>query len=317
MKRKTVKSIIAAATALGLVFSAAGCGASSSGSAVSSGEAEESSAAEESAPEESAPEESAAEGESSAAEEETGEKTVITVGTPGTVKPFTYTDEDDSLTGFDIELLRAIFEKLPQYDLQFERTEFASVLTGVTSGLYQLGACNFSYSQEREETYQFSDPIFENQYVIAVSADNTDINSWADLAGKSTEGSSGLNYTTALENWNEANPDQTVEINYTESDLTTILTNVDSGKFDFQLIDRTTLNTYLEGFDFNLKAIELTDEEEDLIGTNRYAYYILEKSEAGAALAEDINGALQEVIAEGTATEISEKYLGGDYIPKE
>lgn len=243
------------------------------------------------------------------------EKTVINVGTAGTIAPFTYTDKSGELVGYDVDLLKAIFEKLPQYELKFESTEFLSITGGLDSGLYQIGACNFAYNDLRAEKYIYSDPIFENQFVIAVKADNNDINSWDDIIGKTTEVSSGSNYATALEKWNEENKDKQVILNYSENDLANVLGNVDSEKYEFQLIDKTTLKNYNEEFGYNLKSIDLTQEQSELIGSNPYSYYLLEKTSNGKKLAEELNKALAEIIADGTAAEISQKYFEGNYVP--
>lgn len=242
-------------------------------------------------------------------------KTVIKVGTAGTIAPFTYTDKDGNLVGYDVELLKAVFEKLPQYELEFESTEFTSIAAGLDSGLYKIGACNFAYNETRAKKYIYSDPIFENQFVIAIKGSNTKITKWEDIVGKTTEVSSGSNYATALEQWNEANPDKKVELNYSENDLANTLGNVDSGKYDFQLIDKTTLKNYIEEFGYDMKAIDLTKEQSELIGSNPYSYYLLEKTADGEKLAEEVNKALAEVIADGTAGKISEKYFEGNYVP--
>ena len=137
---------------------------------------------------------------------ETGEessKEKIVIATSGAPKPFTYVNENDELVGYDIELVEAVFEKIDKYDISFEKAERASVLSGLDTDRYQVGANNFASNDERREKYIFSDAIFKNQYVIAVAEESTEINSFTDLVGKSTEVSPGLNYATALEKYNE------------------------------------------------------------------------------------------------------------------
>jgi len=41
----------------------------------------------------------------------------------------------------------------------------------------------------------------------------------------------------------------------------------------------------------------------------------VEKTSDGEKLAEELNGALAEIIADGTAAKISEKYFEGNYVP--
>ena len=73
--------------------------------------------------------------------------------------------------------------------------------------MYQLAANNFALNKERQEKYIYSEPTFENQFVIAVAEGNNDIKSFEDLVGKTTEVQPGINYTTALENFNKQHAD--------------------------------------------------------------------------------------------------------------
>lgn len=240
----------------------------------------------------------------------------ISVGTSGAPKPFSYVDEDGELTGYDIEVVKAIFEELPEYSVTFENTEFTSVLSGLDTNRYQIGANNFALNDERQEKYIYSDPIFENQYVIAVPEDNETIQSFDDLAGLTTEVSPGLNYATALENYNEENPDNQVTINYSEAELLNVLQNVDSGRYDFQLIDKTMGQQFIEEHNLNLKLIDLSEEDSERIGTP-YSYLLLSRSETGEELVDEVNAAIQTLIEDGTLSQISEEFLGDDFAPKD
>jgi polar amino acid transport system substrate-binding protein len=170
-------------------------------------------------------------------------------------------------------------------------------------------------NDERKQKYIYTDPIFKNQFVIAVAADRADINSFQDLQGKTTEVQPGVNYTTALENYNKEHPDNPVKLNYSEAEMLPVLQNVESGKYDFQLIDGPMLQTYIDEFGLKLKAIDLTDEETQLIGSP-YSYLLVSKGPNGEKLASDIDGALAKLIKDGTIREISVKYFGNDYSPK-
>ena len=312
MKNKSAAKLTAAAMAVILAAGTlAGCG-SSSESADTEEAAEETTDGEEDEAE-TAEDEDAEETEEV---EEADEAVTVYVGTAGTIPPFTYTDDDENLIGYDIDLIRAIFDEIPGYEVEIEATEFASILAGLDAGIYQIGACNFAYNEERAAKYIYSDPIFENQFVIAVRSDNDDINSWEDMAGKTTEVGSSGNYATALENWNDANPDEQVILNYSENDLANTLANVESGKYDFQLIDKTTLQTYIDEYGFDLKSIDLTEEESELIGANPYSYYLVENTEEGETLVEILNEGIAAVIENGTAAEISETYFGGNFVPE-
>ncbi|MBP2643307.1 MAG: tcyJ [Firmicutes bacterium] len=242
-------------------------------------------------------------------------KKKIVVATGGQPKPFSYVDEKNEITGYDIEIVKAIFAKLPQYEVSFEKTEFPSIFAGLDSDRYQIGANNFAMNKERKEKYIYSNPIFKNQYVIAVAANNNSIHSFSDLPGKRSEVNAGTNFTTALENYNKEHPDKPVLLNYTEGDLVPVMQNVESGKFDFQLIDAAMLQEYITQYGLKLKAIPLTQAESDAIAAP-YSYLIISKGPNGEQLAKEINTVLADLVKDGTITNISQKYFHADYAPK-
>lgn len=245
--------------------------------------------------------------------EETKKKIIIATG--GSPKPFSFVDTNNNVTGYDIDVVKAVFEKLPQYEISFEKTEFTSIFAGLDSGRYQIGANNFAMNEKRKEKYIYSDPIFLNQYVIAVASDNNNIKSFSDLLGKKTEVSTGTNYATALENYNSKHSDKPVALNYTDADLISILQHVESGQFDFQLIDAAMLKQYIDEHGLKLKTISLSKEDSDLIGTP-YSYLLIGKGTEGEALSKDVNKALGDAIKDGTIKKISEKYFKEDFSPK-
>lgn len=64
-----------------------------------------------------------------------GTKTVtVKAGTGANVKPYTYVGDDNETTGYDVEVLKEVFDRLDGYDLQIEVTDIPSVFSGVTSG---------------------------------------------------------------------------------------------------------------------------------------------------------------------------------------
>lgn len=78
------------------------------------------------------------------------EKITVVAATSGSPKPFTY-EEDGELTGQNIELIKAVFEKLPQYKLKIVKVEFSSIFSGLTSGRYQIAVNNLAKNAEREK----------------------------------------------------------------------------------------------------------------------------------------------------------------------
>lgn len=243
------------------------------------------------------------------------EKRKIVIATGGAPKPFSYVNDKNELDGYDIQLVKAIFEGLPQYEVTIEKTEFPSIFAGLDSDRYQIGANNFASNAERREKYIYSDPTFKNQFVIAVAADRDDIKSFADLEGKTTEVSPSVNYTVALENYNKTAAKTPISLKYTEAEMAVTLQNVESGVADFQLIDAAMLQLYIDEFGLKLKSIPLSQEDTDRIGVP-YSYLILSKGKNSEQLTKDVNQRIKTLIEDGTITKISEEYLHGDFAPE-
>ena len=68
-------------------------------------------------------------------------------------------DSQGNLTGYDIEVARAVFKKLPQYKVKFQVTDFSGISPGIDSGRYQMGANDFGWEKSRAEKYYFSSPL--------------------------------------------------------------------------------------------------------------------------------------------------------------
>jgi polar amino acid transport system substrate-binding protein len=246
------------------------------------------------------------------------EKSVQTVYavTGGAPRPFTYVNDKNELVGENIELIQAIFAKLPQYKLVIEKTDFASIFAGLDSDRYQIGVNNFVKTESRKVKYLFSDPIFKNRYVIVVNPSKitlTTIDDFAQLAGKTCVGDAAANVTTSVKEYNDKNPDKQIKIKYTEADLISQLQDVEAGKYDFLIIDKPMYSVYNGQYHFNLKALDVSDTVSTQIMGEPYSYLIV--SRGHDQLVQDINKGLAEVIKDGTSKTISEKYFGDDYTP--
>lgn len=115
-----------------------------------------------------------------------GTKTVtVKAGTGANVKPYTYVGDDNETTGYDVEVLKEVFDRLDGYDLQIEVTDIPSVFSGVTSGTYQIGVNNFSYNEERAKSYLYSYPYDKIGYVFITKKGAPEVKTFADAAGKS------------------------------------------------------------------------------------------------------------------------------------
>ena len=63
----------------------------------------------------------------------------VTVGTEGTYAPFTYHDESGKLTGYDVEVTRAVADKLG-FKVDFKETAWDAMLAGLKAERFDLVA---------------------------------------------------------------------------------------------------------------------------------------------------------------------------------
>lgn len=246
-----------------------------------------------------------------------GDVTVIHAVTSGSPKPYIYQDEDGNLTGYDIEVLKAVFDKLPQYELDLQIADFDGIFTGLSSGNYDLAVNNISYREERAESYYYSLPYDKIQYVFVQRADDEPLTSLEDAAdrGYTIESNAGGNVTNALEEWNEENPDKQINIVYSDADISVWFEHIEDGTTDFRIDDQPIFNAYKNEFGYDLQGTPLSDEETQKISTALDAYFLFPKTDAGAALREEVDKALVELKEDGTLEELSQKYFNADQVP--
>lgn len=290
MKKKKILSLISAVLVTGLLMTACGTPSTNPASSQASSPAAEKTNAE--------------------------DAKVVYAATGGSPKPFVTADENGNLLGHNIDLVNEIFVRLPQYKLEIEKTEFTSIFAGLDSNRYQLGVNNFAMNEERKEKYDFSDPIFATRYVVVVPENSeldVTVNSFADLKGKKTVTSAGNNIATALENYNKANPDAQITVEYTKADLLVQLQEIESGKYDFALHDKPIFDEYVAQYGLKVKGIELSSELAKEVLKTPYSYILVAKG--NDQLLKDINEKIKEIIADGTSKKINEKYMNEDYTP--
>lgn len=255
-------------------------------------------------------------GGSSSKEESKTKQTEIVVATDGATKPFTYSDNQGNLTGYDIEVARAVFDKLPEYKVTYQAVDFSGIVPGLDSGRYQMGANDFGWSKERAEKYNFSSPISKSNNAVLTKDGN--YKTLEDLAGKSTIGNPASNYTKIINDWNNAHPDKKINISYS-SDSTSINTRfnqIESGKIDFMLYDKISLQSSIKDQGFDSLKIQDIDTSTGDPEHDGYEYFLFAKDDAGKELQTKVNKVLSELEKDGTLKKLSEKFFDGDFVPE-
>ena len=244
-----------------------------------------------------------------AKKEEAASKKEIIVATNASPKPFNY-EENGELTGYEIELVRAIFKDSDKYDVKFEKTEWSGIFAGLDADRYQMAVNNISYTKERAEKYLYAAPTAKNPNVLVVKKDDSSIKSLDDIGGKSTEVVQGTTSAKQLEDYNKQHSDNPTVLNYTRADFQQIMGRLSDGQFDYKIFDKIGVETVIknQGLD-NLKVIELPSDQQP------YVYPLLAKGQD--ELKTFVDKRIKELYKDGTLEKLSKQFFGDTYLPAE
>ncbi|MBX0299715.1 amino acid ABC transporter substrate-binding protein [Cryobacterium sp. 1639] len=224
------------------------------------------------------------------------ESGTLTIGTEGTYRPFSFhTDGSGDLTGYDVDVARAVADQLG-VEAEFEETQWDAIFAGLEAGRFDTIANQVSITPEREEAYVFSTPYTYSTGVIVVPEANTDITSFDSLAGKTTAQS-------LTSNWNTLATESGATVQGVEGWAQSVAL-VEQGRVDATINDKLTFLDYKkQSGAAGLKVAAETEERSE----SAFVF-----APEGTALAEAVSDALATLTEDGTLAEISDTYFGAD-----
>ena len=221
----------------------------------------------------------------------------IIVGLEGDWAPWSFVDENDELMGFDVEVARAIAEKLG-VEAEIIPGEWDGLFAGMDAGRYDMVVNGVEVTPERTEKYDFADPYAYIRTALIVRGDNEDIKTFEDLKGKKTANSIASTYMNLAEEYGATC--------YGVDTLDETLTMVLQGRVDATLNAIVSYTDYLAQHpDANLKVVATTEDASNVAIPMR-------KGDETASLLEAVNKAIAELHEEGVLSELSIKYFGED-----
>ena len=223
-------------------------------------------------------------------------KGTLVIATEGCWSPWTYHDENDVLTGFDIEIGALIAEGLG-VKADFQEVPWESILVGVETGTFDIACNGVGYTEERAEKFFFSTPYVYTEAVLVVRKDNEDIQSLDDLKGKKTSNSPNSTYALKAE-------EMGATVDYVDTLGETMMMVID-GRVDATINAKGSVDDYLgEHPDAEIKVVQVFAGEP--------VCYPIRKGEDTETLLNAINGILENLRNDGTLAALSVKYFGED-----
>ena len=277
MKRRTFISMMSVMAAAG-VLTLSGCSNSSTSTAASAGASSAAGSA----------------ADQLAAIQASGK---LIVALEGAWQPWSYHDESDTLVGYDVEVSRAIAEKLG-VEPEYVESDWDSLFAGLDAGRFDMVCNGVEVTDERALTYDFTTPYGYIHTALAVRKDNDELKTFEDLKGKTTANSLASTYMELAESYGA-----TVQGIDTLEETIQLLA---AGRIDATLNADVSFYDYLNVHpDADFKIVAQTEDAS-------HVAIPLRKGDNSATLLEAVNNAIDELRADGTLKELSEKYFGQD-----
>lgn len=219
-----------------------------------------------------------------------GEKEKLTMATNAEFPPYEYV-EGDKIVGIDAEIAALIADKLGM-ELEIVDVAFDSIIPGVQSGKYDMGMAGLTVNEERLEKVNFSTSYATGIQAVIVK-DGSDIKSIDDLAGKKI----GVQTSTTGDIYATGDYGEDAITRYDNGAVAVQALLAD--KVDCVIIDNEPAKSYVAANE-GLKVLDTEYTVED---------YAICFAKENTELQEKVNGALEELIKDGSVKAVIEKYI--------
>ncbi len=227
----------------------------------------------------------------------------LIIGVDDTFAPMGFLDENNELTGFDIDMANAVGEKLG-IPVTFQTIEWSMKEQELNQGNIDLIWNGYSVTEERKQEVLFTNPYLDNKQVVVVMADSG-IESLEDLAGKVVAAQEDSSAVEAI----DSHPDLAATFEdrpeFATNDMA--IMDMEAGRSDAVVADSVLLD-YVISHKEDPSQYRILEED---LGSEEFAVGVRKED---TALAEAINEAFAELKEDGTAAELSIKWFGEDIV---
>ena len=160
--------------------------------------------------------------------------------------PMTFIDENGNATGYDVEVMKLVDEKLEDYEFEYVPTSSDDLLLGVEQGKYHVGVKNAFWTEERTEKYIFPKEFLGLSSIgLVLTKENAGIKDLSQFASAGLTlapiAANNAQYTVIAEH-NEANPDNEVKLEAGEEFTVDVVQWVKEGRVDGGVIIEGAFN---------------------------------------------------------------------------
>ena len=221
----------------------------------------------------------------------------LILGLDATFKPMGYTDENNEIVGFDIDVAEEVCKRLG-VELVKQPINWDTLTTDLNVGKCDCVWNGLSINEERQEKMNLSEPYMKNAMVFVVKGDST-VEKMSDLKGKKISVQNGSSAQTILESC-EIKDDITISPIATNVEA---LQQLELGVVDAVFLDEVVADYEIKNSGKNYKKLAEGLEEEE---------YAIAFRKDDQALRDAVQKTLSEMKADGKLAEISTKWFGSD-----
>ncbi len=239
----------------------------------------------------------------------------ITVGSDIPYPPFEFNDDSGALTGFDVDIVRAVAERIGlentdddwltvNFDTiftQLQRSDKFDIIAAAVTAYAPEGSPAFDVTEERKTFVDFTDPIYPSLQSLTVDTSaNPDIKSVDDLPD-------GARVAVQA---------ATTGAFYAEENLTGVeLVQFPKAPQMYQALQAGQVVAVFNDLPVSLEAIKGRDQLQVVEQVETGEEYAIAVAKDNPALLEAFNEALAEIFADGTYAEIFDKYFPEQELP--
>lgn len=223
----------------------------------------------------------------------------LVVGTSGTLFPSSYYNDNNQLTGYDVELVKEVGKRL-NLKVEFKEYNVDGTIASLKKGTTDLVANDASMNEKRKKNFALSLPLKHSfDSLIVRKSDNSGIKELEDLKGKKAAGEGTTGYMKMAEQFGAK------LVSYDNATNDQYLTDVANGRTDVIINDY-----YLQKMSVNaLPDIPVKILEDVYFNASTSGFLYLKEAQG---LREKIDTVLKEMKSDGTISELSKKFFGTD-----
>lgn len=244
----------------------------------------------------------AAQGEMDTSWEDIKEKGYFVVGLDDAFPPMGFREEGtNEIVGFDIDLAKEAAKRMG-VEVKFQPVVWDTVIEELDGGNIDVIWNGLTITEERQKQIAFTEPYLENKQIIVVQKDST-INSKKDLAGKNVGRQAGSSAKIAMERDPETLDSIGEIFEYGSNDEA--LLDLNTGRLDAVVVDEVVGRYYITKKPDDYRVLEEDFGEEE---------YGVGLRKGDKSFLNELQKALDDIKADGTSAEISNKWFGEDLV---